>query len=733
VTAATDAESDEAGDGHEEHAVLARLRDAARYVTTSFFSETDRWFLWSPVLLGLGIALYFDLSFEPPLWSAFAVLLASGGWLALALRRQTTTVFAAALFCVALGFALACARTAVVWAPVVQKPWNGVMVGRVVEVERTERGALAVTLQPLSMERVAAAELPARVRLQVRFPDSVIEPGETIRLRGRLMPPPEPVEPGGFDYARQVWFERLGGVGFAFASPERIAPPPEDWTTALASLRHAITARVQTGIGGASGAIAAALITGEQRAIPEWAAEDLRNAGLSHVLSISGLHMVLFGGSLFWLVRAAFALVPAIALRYPIKKWGAAAALFGSTGYLLISGAEVATQRSWIMIALMFVAVLFDRPAISMRNVALAAIVVLTWQPESLLGASFQMSFAAVVALISFYEGPLAQRFTVAMGERGDGLIVAGLRFGFNHLAGIMLTTTVAGFATGAYAAFHFDRVALYGMAGNLGALPIVSVFVMPAALAAMILMPFGLEAPALWVMGKGVDGMLWVAHEVSGWQGADRLVASAPMASLALLTLGGLWLSLWRGSWRFVGIAPMALAIALWGSPTRPDVLVDRDGGLAALRGADGLLHLTAKRSSYAAGQWLRHDGDARMPNEAVGSPFLGCDSRGCVWREPGRPLAAFPQGLEALADDCARADIVIATMPISRRIRARCHARLVVDRFDLWRSGAIAIYYGDDGEMRMETSRETRGRRPWVQRQFAAKSPRDERAADQ
>lgn len=390
MTAATDVESDEAVNGGEEGAAFSRLRQLASYAATSFFGETDRWFLWSPVLLGLGIAFYFSLSFEPPLWVALVALSVSGGGLVFALRRGAARVFAAALFCMVLGFALACIRTAAVAAPVIQKPWNGEIEGRVVEVERTERGALAVTLEPLSMDRVATMDLPARVRLQVRFPEAVIEPGETIRVRGRLMPPPEPVEPGGFDYARQVWFEGLGGVGFAFAAPERVAPPPEDWTTALARLRHSITARVQNGIGGASGAIAAALITGEQRAIPEWAAEDLRKAGLAHVLSISGLHMVLFGGSLFWLLRAGLALVPAIALRYPIKKWGAAAALVGSTGYLLISGAEVATQRSWIMIALMFVAIIFDRPALSMRNVALAALLVLVWQPESFLAPVFR-------------------------------------------------------------------------------------------------------------------------------------------------------------------------------------------------------------------------------------------------------------------------------------------------------------------------------------------------------
>lgn len=717
-----DSETDETARWPKRGARLAPLYAAFDYLLSSFFDESDRWFLWSPVLFGVGIAVYFGLSFEPPLWGGACAVFATGLWLAVAVQRGTPAAIAAAAFCIALGFALASLRTDIVAAPVLQKPWNGAIEGRVVEVERTDKGALSVTLQPLSMERMEAA-LPARVRLQVRFPETVVEPGETVGIRGRLMPPPEPVEPGGFDYARQVWFERLGGVGFAFTAPEHLAPPPRDWATALAGLRHRITARVQDGIGGASGAIAAALITGEQRAIPDWAADDLRNAGLAHVLSISGLHMVLFGGSLFWLVRAAFALIPGVALRYPIKKWGAAAALLGSTGYLMISGAQVATQRSWIMIALMFVAILFDRPALSMRNVALAALVVLAWQPESLLGASFQMSFAAVVALIAFYESPAAQRFTSAMNERGDGPVIASLRFAFNHLAGIMLTTTVAGFATGAFAAYHFDRVALYSMAGNLGALPIVSVLVMPAALAALILMPFGLERPALWVMGKGVDGMLWVAHQVSGWSGADRLIASAPLISLALLTLGGLWLALWRGSWRLAGLAPLALSLVLWDAGARPDVLVDRDGALAAVRGTDGLLGLTSAKPAYTAEQWLKHDGDERDPKTAAQSASLRCDAEGCVWREEGRPLVAFSKGVEALGEDCERADIVIAAVPVPRRMRARCRAQLVIDRFDLWRNGAVALYYEKDGEIRMATAREERGARPWVQRQKAAK----------
>ena len=708
--------SEEAQDGVPPGRVAAFPRLFIRYLAAAFLAERDRWFLWTPALVGLGIAFYFVLPIEPGLPAGLSALATAVLCVILAARRGVLVVPAAAALCIALGFAAICLRSWSVEAPVLERAWSGTLEGRVLATELTEEGALSALIAPASMERIAPGDLPARVRLQVRAREAVLAPGETVRLRARLLPPPEPVEPGGFDYARQVWFESLGGVGFAYTAPEELAPPPADIETALARLRHRITARVQTAIGGASGAVAAALITGERRAIPDDAAEDLRRAGLAHVLSISGLHMVLFGGSLFWLIRAAFALVPAIALRYPIKKWGAAAALAGSTGYLLISGAGIATQRAWIMIALMFVAILLDRPALSMRNVALAALAVLSWRPESLLGVSFQMSFAAVVSLIAVYESPIVQRFSAMARERPNGVVEAALRFVAGYVGGIILTTGIAGVATGAFAAFHFDRVAVYGMAGNMGALPIVGTIVMPMALAALLLMPFGLDGPALWVMGKGVDALLAVAHFVSGWQGADRLIASAPTASLILITLGGLWLALWRGAWRFWGAAPVLVAIAIWGTGARPDVLIDGDGKLAAVRQADGRFALTSSRESYSAEQWLRHDGDARKPADAK-SNFLHCDSVGCVWREEGRPTIAFPVSFDALAEDCERADVVIARVGVPWRLRKRCATRLLIDRFDLWRNGAEALYFGKDGAIRVDTAWEHRGDRPWVQ----------------
>lgn len=702
---------------------LARLRAA-------FFAESDRWFLWTPVLVGSGIALYFSAPTEPSLWLSGVALGLAGIalYVARGAQRASLAVIAAIGFCILLGFTAATARTWLTAAPVLQSPWSGTLTGRLLQSEVSNKGGLTLTIAPLSMQRLAADEMPARVRLSMRIKNVEVTPGQTLQLRARLMPPPDPVEPAGFDFARQVWFLRIGGVGFAYSAPELIAPPPDDLATRIARLRSSITARVRDTIGGPAGAVAAALITGEKRAIPQATVDDLRKAGLSHVLSISGLHMVLFAGSLFWILRAGFATSSHLALRYPIKKWAAAAALGGATFYLAISGAGVATQRAYVMIGLMFVAILLDRPAISMRNVSLAALIVLLWQPESLLSASFHMSFAAVVALIAFYETPFVQNLLAPNREARRSRWLTPLRYTGRHFLGIAFTTAVAGFATGAYSAFHFNNIEPYSMVGNLGALPLVSFVVMPAALVALLLMPFGLDGPALWIMGQGIDIMLAVAHFVSSLEGAEGLVASAPMPALALVTFGGLWMALWRRRWRLLGALPIIMGLMFWNSGAKPALLIDRDGKLVALRGADDSLRLSSARPAYTAQAWLRHHGDQRAPKEAALKEFRSCDVLGCIMRGEGNILVALPTSLDALRDDCARADVIVTSIGMPRGLRRGCKSRLVVDRFDLWRNGATAftIPAGETSNpenWKRQTAREIRGDRPWVRKPTARK----------
>lgn len=685
----------------------------AAWLRSSFVAEADRYFLWTPVFMALGIGVYFSLPFEPDWRPALTVFCASGLLLWLVRRRPIIALCAAAMFATAIGFGAAVWRAERVAAPVLERALSGTLTGRVISVERTETGALVAIVAPQGFAALPEGRIPAKVRLNIRIRDAALRPGAIVELRARLMPPPEPVSPNGFDFARQAWFQGLGAVGFAYSAPLELAAPggADAWLT---TLRMNIGDRMRSVIGGTSGAVAAALVTGERAGIPDDVSEDLRSAGIYHVLAISGLHMVLFAGSFFWAVRAVLALVPGLALRYPIKKWAAALAILGAGFYLAISGGAVATQRAWLMITLMFVAVMLDRPAISIRNVVLAAILVLLWRPESLIGAGFQMSFAAVVALIAFYESDLVRRWTT--GPRGYGL-ADWPRLAATYALGIALTSIVAGAATGAIAAYHFNRIAIYGLAGNMAAMPVVGIVVMPMALAALLLMPFGLDTPALWAMGWGVETMLGVAEEVASWGGADRLVRAAPLHALLLVTFGGLWMSLWREKWRMAGVLPILLGLALWNTAPKPDVLIDREASLLAARMPDGRLALTSSRPDYAARQWLRLEGDGRSPRDAARVDDMKCDAGGCIFAGSAGRIVAFPNSLGAVADDCTKANVVIARVPVPYRMRRECGADLLLDWFHFWRNGATELTFREDGKIDVVTARQSRGARPWVQ----------------
>jgi competence protein ComEC len=661
------------------------------------------------------VAIYFALPFEPPL--AFAVGIGVAGLAcatAAALSPETLVrVVLAAAAALSIGFAAATLRTAHVAAPALMHRVGPVDVtGRVENVQVHGTGT-RVTLTVGSIGHIAAAQLPREVRVSIRKGGETLQPGDWVTVKAVLMPPPQPTVPGAYDFARAAYFEGIGAVGYTYGGAQPVTPPRapsigERVHLIVAHLRWRMTARIHAVLPGSTGAIAAALITGDRGGISEADDQALRDAGLAHVLAIAGLHMALVGLGLFWAVRALLALFPAIALNWPIKKFAALAALGGAAFYLTISGAAPATMRAFIMLAMMLTAILFDRPAISMRAVALAATIILLIQPESLIGPSFQMSFAAVAGLVAVAEWEQAR---AAKREEFSVLPLPGVR---RYLRGIAVTSLVGSIATMPFAAFHFDRATHYAVLGNLGAMPIMGFVTMPAAALAVILMPFGLEAGPLHVMGWGINAMLAVGSWVSHLPGAVSVVAAWPVSALIVLSFGGLWMAIWRGGWRWFGFVPLAagLAMAFWTRP--PDVIVSRDASTVAVRDASGqLVLLRAPSDAYSSADWLKRDGDGRAPDAAVATPANGvrCDAAGCVTRVNGMLLAA-PSRPDALAEDCATAAVVISRIPT----RGACTGpKLVIDRFDVARNGAYAIWLGRTIETR--SVRNERGDRPWSQ----------------
>lgn len=688
-------------------APFARLRDALE-------TEREHWFVFQPLFFGLGIGTYFALPVEPPLWAVIATVVLAG--LAYAGSRGFLAIVLGMITVAAAGGAAAKLRTEYVRAPVLEKRVGPVQVtGTVVLVEPMAKRGQRLTLNVTAIEGLAAERLPARVRIRAMTPLASLKPGDGVRLRATLAPPSGPALPAGYDFARTAWYQGLGGVGFSLGLPERLAEPPAasfQASALIARVRQAIGARIVAALPTEAGAIANALITGERGGISEATNDAFRDAGLYHILSISGLHMVIMAGAVFFVVRLALACFPSIALRYPIKKWAAAAAAIAALGYLLISGSAFATVRSYIMISIMFAAVLLDRPALAMRNIALAALVILVAYPESLLDVGFQMSFAAVVALVAAYEWINAKRQAAASWRRsvfGRGAMFFG---------GIVLSTIVAGIAVAPFAAYHFHTSQQFAVLANLITIPVCNLIVMPAALLALVLMPFGLEWIALAVMGAGIDVMVWCAKWTASIPGAVSHIRAIPLSAFLLMVAGGLWLTLWPARSRVLGLAGFAAGLALTPMLPRPDVLVGRDGALVALRsGEDGRYTALASRgSNFELKRWLEHDGDPRDVRAATYSAKspagVRCDGIACNAAVKSRTVAIVRHPA-ALRDDCAHANILVLDIP---RPRGCDQPATVIDFFGLRRLGTHAVYLEDDGNVRIETVAQYRGERPWA-----------------
>lgn len=670
------------------------MREPA-WVETALWGQRGHLFPWAPVCVAAGIGVYFALRIEPGL-AVFAVM-AGLIFVFSVLARWRPGAFsplAVGIALMALGVCLAGARAHMVAAPALDFRYYGPVEGRIVALDRSASDAPRMTLDQVVLRDVR--HVPERVRLSLHGPLSTLAPGQRVMTTGHLSPPQGPAEPGGFDFRRHAWFQSLGAVGYTRVAVLTVEPPKADsWALRIFALRMAISNRIRAQLPGDTGGFAAAVTTGDRSGVGQAPLEALRASNLAHLLAISGLHMGLLAGVVFTGLRFGLALVPWIALRWPIKKVAAVGALLAAAGYLALSGGNVATERAFIMVAMALIAVLFDRRALSLRAVALAALIVLALRPEALLSPGFQMSFAATTALVAVFT---AMR----------GIDSAKLPKWVRPVSSLVLSSAIAGLATAPVAAAHFNALAPYGLVANLVSVPVMGTVVVPAAVIAAILAPFGLDWLPLQVMGLGLDWILAVATEVASWEGARRPVMSPGPAVLPMLTLGMLWLMLWQGRLRWAGAVPVVIAFGLWSQADRPVALVADNAGLVGVMTGDGRALSKPRGSGFVAGIWLENDGDlVDQPTAAARWPADGGLIRtmdlqgGAVIHVPGKRAARVFQG-------CGPGDIVISTEPLD----APCE---VFDMRRLGETGSLSIQPGPQG-LRVITARETSGRRLWT-----------------
>ena len=650
-------------------------------------------FGWCPVGMACGIALFFGLRFEPSLTLFLAVGI-SGAVAALASRRvgEALGPFLVLMAMVALGFSLAGWRAHAVAGPVLDWRYYGPVEGRIVGMDRSASDAVRLTLDRVKLDRVAPADTPTRVRISLHG-DSTLgvtpEPGLRVMTTAHLGPPGGPVEPGGFDFQRHAWFAQLGAVGYTRVPLMAISMAEFDLRQTIFRIRMGVSAHVRDALPGDVGGFAAAVTTGDRSGISQDALNDLRASNTAHLLAISGLHMGLLSGFVFGLLRLLFALIPFIALHWPARKLAAVGALIAASVYLALSGGNVATERAFVMVAVALCAILVNRRAISLRAVAMAAIIVLTLRPEALMGPGFQMSFAATTALVAVFGWIRDMEWT--LGQKW-----------LQPVLGVVISSAVAGLATAPIGAAHFNTMAHYGLIANLASVPLMGVLVIPAAVLALVLAPVGLDIIGLWLMGAGLRWILWVADTVSGLDGAQGYVAGPSAVVLPLIALGVLFVILWHGRARVVGIVPVLVGLALWQVGARPQVLVADTGGLVGLMTEDGRALSRAKGAGFVARNWLENDGEGI--DQATAADRWDPDHPIRITHLSGKRAAAGFAG-------CVKGEIVVANTDLEGVDGLPC---LVLTPPILRRTGAIALVHTAEG-LRLHTARDVTGDRMW------------------
>ncbi|MGL4311094.1 MAG: ComEC/Rec2 family competence protein [Paracoccaceae bacterium] len=641
----------------------------------------ERAFPLTPVMIATGIGIWFWWPQEP---QTQHYMLAATITLACLLVRvygpEGAHLPVLALGLCLAGFLAAGFRAHHVAAPVLGFRYYGPVEGRVTMIDRSYSDQIRLTLDHVVLNRMAPDHTPAQVRVALHgdAATAVPDPGDTVILTGHLSPPQGPVAPGGFDFRRLAWFERLGAVGYT-RSPVLLLEPAPDGGLLWFRLRMRLSAAIQDRIGGQAGAMSAAFMTGDRSGIDATTNQAMRDSNLSHLISISGLHMGLLTGFVFGLLRYGMALVPPLALRVNSRKIAAGVALAAATFYLLLAGPDVATERAYVMAAVMLVAVLFDRRALSLWSVALAATLLLLLQPESLLNPGFQMSFSATLALVAGFEA-LRQP-------------MAGLPRWARPVVIAVASSVIAGAATTPFAAAHFNRIAEYGLVANLIATPIMALVVMPAGVISALLGPVGLAGPALIVMGWGTALVLDLAHMVAGWEGAVLNVSGPGDWVLPLISAGGIWLAFWRGPLRLGGLLPMLAALWLWVGTERPLLLIAEDGSLVGLMGAEGRALSREKGAGFVADTWLEDDGDGADRATAYARAGFTGPPNARLFDVAGTPgLHLGGKAADAAVAACGTAKLIVVNAVVPEA--ARSPGCLLLDQTRLHATGAIAFY---------------------------------------
>lgn len=665
----------------------------------------------------VGIGIYFSWPAEPD-WRFSAALCLIAGAVFLGAREwlKFDSGLLWLVFIVTIGFGRGVWHTSAVdTVRLPQQERTYRIEGWVSAIEKSGKSERYV-IEALSVRGMADDAIPKRFRIRVtKKPEPPIAVGATLNWLVSAKAPPGPVVPSGYDSAQAAYFKGLGGYGFGYGAPEAQADANlglwESTHRSVVRWRYALADRIIAEAPTKTAGLQAALMTGVRRYIPAEQTDNLRVAGLAHILAISGLHMALLAGGTYSGVAFLLACILPLSRRYDVRKFAAIAAIGAASFYLVLSGASVATQRAWVMSTIFFLAIILDRRAVSMRSVCVAALITLALHPESLISVGFQMSFAAVVALVAVYQA--WQTYRPAYKQRGF------VRRVVDFMSSLSITSLVAGFATGGFALFHFNRFASYGFAGNLLAMPLFSLFVMPLAVMSLLLMPFGLEAGPLFLMGKALDPILQAAEWVAAWPGAMAYIGAAPDWVLPIYSLGFVALCMGHKAWKAIGFGLIMVSFLGWGRASTPDLRISESGKVAFWLPPETaeekpiLLVDSRRPDRYGREQFAQRAGEPDADWAPYQDRVAQCDALACRARI-GEWQISILQNPSEVPVECVASDLVILSVRSAGPVARRNCSAVLVDERSLRETGALDVYLGE--HLKIKPARPAKGkRRAW------------------
>ena len=696
--------------------------------------EHTRLVLWLPVLFGLGVGIYFLLPFEPDFW--WLVGICAGLLLAAVLfwnKNAAFRLFFIALLVVALGCLRTEIRTEFVKAPVLHKQlFFRQTEGKIADIQVLEKGE-KIYLTDVNIEWVKPEYTPKMVSVSLKTVTQGLAVGDRVQLKAMLFPPPAPSMPRSYDFARMFYYMQLGAVGYSPKEPVILEKSvPSGFDAWLNELRLSLKDRILAPMSAENGWIASAMMVGEQSGVTQSVSDAMRQSGIYHVLSISGIHMSLAALIVYSSVRFLLSLYPPLALRLPVKKIAAGVGLVSSFAYLMIAGYPVPAVRSFVMIACVMVAILVDRVGISIFSLAWAGMLTLLWQPESMLGASFELSFAATIAIIAFYE-----RYSYMLHQPNAGR----LKKSWLYFFGIILTSLLATLSTTPLITYHFNRFTIWGLVANMLLIPLAEFWIMPWAVISFLAMLVHLEYYPLVMLDYGMSWMMMEARFFAALPYANIPLVPPTFWGLMLCVFGGLWLVIWREKWCLLGIPLAILGMATVYLHQSYDLLVSDDASRVALRLEDTgkYLFLRGKETSFDGQMWLRNDAqDTGVALDDMSENVGSCDKKRCVVTAYGKKIVAVKGNKKELdADVCeGNPDIVISANYLDRN-PACAHIPLLIDKAYLKYNGAVAIRFSSltnraeaiqqnnknwiasatpRNDTTIETAKQFRGDRPWV-----------------